>query len=78
MNTQSGKAIRVLLQPAFLLLFVAIVFAAIVPAMAEGNGRAESRPVSRSGVVEQKAARKKATLARHHLTMPFFSFTPGG
>ncbi len=77
MNTPARKALKLLTQPAFLLLFVATVFAAIVPAMAEGNRSAEARPVSNAGVVEQKAARKQ-TLARHHLTMPFFSFTSGG
>ena len=77
MNTQTRKALKVLTQPAFLLLFVAMVFAAIVPAMAEGSRAASDRPVSKAGVVEQKAARKQS-LARHHLTMPFFSFTSGG
>lgn len=77
MNTQARKAMHVMTQPAFLLLFVALVFAAIVPAMAEGKRTAAKHPVSGAAVVDQKAARNKS-LARHHLTMPFFSFTSGG
>lgn len=77
MNTRTQKALSVMTQPAFLLLFVALIFAAIVPAMAEGKRKSPSGPVARDAVVDQKAVRKK-TFARHHLTMPFFSFTAGG
>lgn len=78
MNTRSRKAVTLLTQPALLLVLVATAFAAIVPALADTQRQRHSASLSESSASDNRATRKKATLARHHRTMPFFSFTTGG